>query len=207
MARRLLPGVKLFDAMSHGPFYGSLDVYVPLNAQYEAYRDEFERFRAGGDELWHYVCCGPRGDGYINRFMDYPLLATRYLFWGNYKYGLTGYLHWALNQYQPGQDPFKDNWPEHHNADSVCFLPPGDTHVVYPGQGEPWMSMRLEAQRESAEEYEMLQALAAQDKAAADAICAKCFRGFNDVEYDPVKFDAARIELMEALGRAQEVST
>ena len=200
MARRLLPGIKLFDAMSHGPLYGSLDVYVPLNSEFEAYRDEFERFRAGGDELWHYVCCVPRGDGYINRFMDYPLLATRYLFWGNFKYGLTGYLHWALNQYQPGQDPFTQNWPEHHNADNVCFLPPGDTHLVYPGEGEPWMSMRLEAQRESAEEYEILKALSEKDKAAADAICAKCFRGFNDVENDPAAFDRARIELLEALG-------
>ena len=203
VARHLLPGVKLFDAMSHGPFYGSLDVYVPLNSEYEQHRDEFERFRGGGDELWHYVCCHPRKEGYINRFMDYPLLATRYLFWGNYKYGLTGYLHWALNQYQPGQDPFTQNCPEHHNADSVCFLPPGDTHVVYPGEGEPWMSMRLEAQRESAEEYEMLKALAEKDRAAADGICAKCFRGFNDVENDPAAFDRARVELLEALGRVQ----
>jgi len=204
MARHLLPGVKLFDAMSHGPFYGSLDVYVPLNSEYEAHRGEFERFRARGDELWHYVCCHPRKEGYINRFMDYPLLATRYLFWGNYKYNLTGYLHWALNQYQPGQDPFTQNCPEHRNADNVCFLPPGDTHVVYPGEGEPWMSMRLEAQRESAEEYEMLKTLAEKDKAAADALCAKCFRGFNDVENDPAAFDRLRIGLLEALGRAQE---
>ena len=203
VARHLLPGVKLFDAMSHGPFYGSLDVYVPLNSEYEAHREEFERFRGGGDELWHYVCCHPRKEGYINRFLDYPLLATRYLFWGNYKYNLTGYLHWALNQYQPGQDPFTDNLPRHRNADNVCTLPPGDTHVVYPGDGAPWMSMRLEAQRESAEEYEMLRALSEIDKPAADALCAKCFRGFNDVENDPARFDRVRVELMETLGRAQ----
>jgi hypothetical protein len=201
--RHLLPKAKLYDAMSHGPFYGSLDVYVPLNSEYENHRDVFERFRGGGDELWHYVCCGPRGDGYINRFMDYPLLATRYLFWGNYKYDLTGYLHWSVNHYQKNQNPFTDNWPEHWNAGNSCILPPGDAHIIYPGEGEPWMSMRLEAHRESAEDYEMLKAIAQKDKAAADRLCEKCFRKFNDVENDASAFEKTKIEILEALGKLQ----
>jgi hypothetical protein len=203
MVRHLIPGIRLLDAMSYGPFFGSLDVYIPLNSEYEKHKDVFERFRSGGDELWHYVCCGPRGEGYINRFMDYPLLSTRYLFWGNYKHNLTGYLHWAVNQYQPGQNPFTDNWPDHRNADSQCILPPGDTHIIYPGENAPWMSIRLETQRESAEEYEMLKALAVKDKAAADRICGKCFRAFNDVENDAVIFGSVRTELLEALGNVQ----
>ena len=203
MVRHLLPGIKLFDAMSHAPVYGSLDVYVPLNSEYEKHMEVFERFRGTGDELWHYVCCGPRGEGYINRFMDYPLLATRYLFWGNYKYNLAGYLHWAVNQYQPGQDPFTDNWPKHTNAGNSCILPPGDTHIIYPGEGEPWMSMRLEAHRESAEEYEMLLAIAQKDKEAADRLCGKCFSGFNSVENDPAIFDGVRVEIFETLGKLQ----
>ena len=204
IVRHLMPGIKLFDAMSYGPFYGSLDVYVPLNSEYEKHMDVFERFRGGGDELWHYVCCGPRGEGYVNRFMDYPLLATRYLFWGNYKYNLTGYLHWAVNQYQPNQDPFTNNWPIHRNADSVGPLPPGDTHIIYPGNGEPWMSVRLESQRESAEDYEILKAIAAKDKTAADNICEKCFRKFNDVENDALIFDKIHTEMLETLGKLQE---
>ncbi|MCL2813982.1 MAG: DUF4091 domain-containing protein [Oscillospiraceae bacterium] len=203
MVRHLLPGVKLFDAMSHVPVYGSLDVYVPLNSEYEKHIETFERFRGSGDELWHYVCCGPRGEGYINRFMDYPLLATRYLFWGNYKYNLTGYLHWAVNQYQTDQDPFTNNWPLHWNAGNSCILPPGDTHIIYPGEGAPWMSMRLEAHRESAEEYEILRSIAQKDKEAADRLCALCFAGFNKVENDPAKFDEARIEMFETLGKLQ----
>ncbi|MCL2518197.1 MAG: DUF4091 domain-containing protein [Oscillospiraceae bacterium] len=201
MVRHLLPGIKLFDAMGYAPVFGSLDVYVPLNSTYEQHLEMFERFRGRGDEIWHYVCCGPRGEGYVNRFMDYPLLATRYLFWGSYKYNLTGYLHWAFNQYQPNQDPFTNNWPDHTNADSYCILPPGDTHLVYPGDGAVWMSMRLEAQRESAEEYEILNAIAAKDKNAADELCGKCFRGFKDVENDAAEFDKVRIEMFETLGR------
>ncbi len=198
LVRKLAPRIRLIDALSYTAVHGALDVWVPLNSSYEEHRAEFESFRHGDDELWHYVCCVPRDGKTINRFMDYPLLSTEYLFWGNYKYHLSGYLHWASNFYQPGQDPFLQNCPEHHNADAVCILPPGDTHILYPGDGEPWMSMRLEAQRRSAEEYELLRMLREQDRARADEICARGFRSFRDVEYDPNRFDAIRRELLEA---------
>lgn len=198
LIRKLAPRIRLIDALSYTAVHGALDVWVPLNASYEEHRAEFESFRHGDDEIWHYVCCGPRDKKYINRFMDYPLLSTEYLFWGNYKYNLAGYLHWASNCYQPGQNPFLQNCPEHHNADAVCILPPGDTHILYPGDGEPWMSMQLEAQRRSAEEYELLRMLAEHDKARADEICAKGFRSFRDVEYDPNRFEAIRRELLAA---------
>ncbi len=199
MVRKLFPEIRLIDAMSQHDLYGSLDIWVPLNCEYEEHREWMEAIRAQGDEIWHYVCCAPRWRKYINRFMDYPLLSTRYLHWGNYKYDLTGFLHWAANKYQPGQDPFTQNCPEHHNADSVTWLSAGDTHVIYPGKGAPWMSIRLEAEREGAEEYELLKQLSATDKAAADAICDAMFHSFCDVEYDVLKFTAARKALLEAL--------
>ncbi len=198
LVRKLAPSLKLLDAMSFGPVHGAIDIWIPLNSEYQTHQKEFEIFRSNGDEMWYYDCCVPRGNGYINRYMDYPLLATRYHFWANYFYHLTGYLHWAANAYMPGQDPFKQNCPEHHNADSVCYLPAGDTHVVYPGDGEPWMSVRLENQRASAEEFEMLTALSKKDKAKADAICTSVFRSFKDVEYDPHAFRKARNELIRA---------
>ena len=101
--------------------------------------------------------------------------------------------------YQGGQDPFRQNCPVHFNTDHSHPLPAGDTHILYPGEDGPWLSARSEAQRESAEEYEMLKALAKKDKARADSICAKVFRSFCDVEYDVAKFRAARRELLEAL--------
>ncbi len=106
LIHRIVPEIRLCDAMSYGNLHGALDVWVPLNAEYDKHRSEIETFRANGAEIWHYVCCVPREYGYINRFMDYPLLSTRYLHWGNYRYQLTGFLHWAANHYQPGQDPF-----------------------------------------------------------------------------------------------------
>jgi hypothetical protein len=201
MIRKLAPGLKLLDALHYTPVHSALDIWVPLNAEYDKHQKEFESFRGKGDELWHYVCCGPRSEGYINRFTDYPLLATRYLHWGNYKYNLTGYLHWAANCWQPGQDPFKQSCPEHHNADRQIKLPAGDSHIIYPGDGAPWMSMRLEAQRAGAADYELFSLLAVKDKAKAAALCAKCFKSFNKVEYKVKHFEAALTELYEALSK------
>ena len=199
LVRKFAPEIKLLDAMSFGPVHGAIDIWIPLNAEYQQHRNEIETFRTYGDEIWFYDCCGPRGGDYINRFIDYPLLATRYHFWAGYLYNLTGYLHWAANIYMPGQNPFEQSCPEHHNADSMCYLPAGDTHVVYPGEGEPWMSVRLENQRASAEEYELFRLLEAQDKAKADAICTSVCRSFSDVTYDVKAFRAARNELIRAL--------
>ncbi|MBQ1954583.1 MAG: DUF4091 domain-containing protein [Clostridia bacterium] len=204
LVHRIVPEIRLIDAMSYGDLHGALDIWVPLNAEYDKHRTEIETLRDNGAEIWHYVCCAPRGEEYINRFMDYPLLATRYLFWGNYKYDLTGYLHWASNCYQPGQDPFRLNCPEHRNVDAVCYLPSGDTHLLYPGENGPWLSVRAEAQRESAEEYEMLKRLSETDKAKADEICAKVFRNFRDVEYGISEFRSVRRELLEALSEIEE---
>lgn len=201
LIHRIVPEIRLCDAMSYGNLHGALDIWIPLNAEYDQHQEALETFREGGSEIWHYVCCGPRGGGYINRFMDYPLLSTRYLHWGNYKYNLTGYLHWAANCYQPGQDPFEQNCPEHHNADAVCFLPAGDTHLIYPGTDGPWMSIRLEAQREGAEDYELLKALAEKDKLEADRICAECFTSFREVSYDVNSVIRAKRELLSALSR------
>ena len=199
LIRKLAPSIKLMDAMSTSLVPGTIDVWIPLNAEYQAHKEEFDFFRNFGDEIWFYTCNNPRGGKTINRFMDYSLLATRYMFWAAYRYGLKGYLHWAANFYQPGQDPFKQNCPEHRNADFVCHLPPGDTHVIYPGNKEPWMSVRLEAYRASAEEYELLNLLAKTDKEKADKICLSVCREFDDVDYDPQAFRAARNKLIRAL--------
>lgn len=201
LIKKFFPDVKLMDAMSYGHTHGAIDAWIPLNSEYDKHQVEFESYRSNGDELWHYVCCGPRYGGYINRFMDYPLLSTRYLFWGNYKYSLVGYLHWAANYYQPYQDPFVTNCPLHRNTDSQTILPPGDSHIIYPGEGEPWMSMRLEAHREGAEDFELLRLISLTNKDLADSLCHKAFKSFKDVEYDPITFNNIRIEILKAASK------
>ena len=205
LIRKFVPDIPLLDATSYATIHGALDIYVPLNSRYDRQMEEFEALRAQGAEIWHYVCCAPRSKGgYINRFIDFSLLETRYLLWGNYKYDLPGYLHWATNCYQPGQDPFRWSCPSHKNTDRVSTLPPGDTHILYPGQDGAWLSVRAEAQREGAEEYEMLKALAAVNKEKADEICNKLFHTFNDVECDVKLFRATKNELLAALSKTED---
>lgn len=197
--KRIYPEIKLYDAVADTDIDGSaLDIWVPRCDQYEKGIERFEAARKRGGEIWHYVCLFPREAGYANRFMDIPLLSTRYLYWGNYKYSLSGYLHWTVNDYQSGIDPFKASCPLHINAGSESILPPGDDKLIYPGEGHPWMSIRLENHRESAEEYAMLCRIAEDDKAAADILCAKVFSSFKDNELDPAAFDSVRRELLEA---------
>lgn len=199
IVRKYAPKIRLIDAVSCGEMYGSIDIYIPLSNEYAKHQEVFETYRKYGDEVWYYDCVVPRGNGYINRFMDDLLLTSRYHGWANYAYDLKGYLHWATNAYQPGQDPFKQSCPEHRNADSVCILPPGDTHLVYPGTDGPWMSVRFENFRAGTEEFEMLKKLAETDKELADEICGTVFHSFTDVEYDPAVFRAVRNKLIRAL--------
>lgn len=202
LARRMkeiFPALALYDAVSYLPeLQGVLDICIPRADEYENHRDRFAEMERDGTELWHYVCLFPRGMGFINRFMDMPLLASRYLMWGCFARGLRGFLHWSVNCYMDGQDPFECNCPDHVNAGSGSILPPGDSHSVYPGEGEPWMSMRLEAQRRGAEEYEMLRVIADSDPRRAAELCERAFHSFCSVEYDPAAFDSLLREIMTA---------
>ncbi len=198
--RKFAPDIKTIVAINEfGVAEGCVDIPIPLNWTYTDHMEEYEQYRKYDDELWYYDCMGPRGEGYINRFLDYALLSTRYHGWGNYKYNMTGYLHWAINQFLKDQDPFVQSCVECGVAGSEYLLPPGDTHIVYPGKDEPWMSVRLENYRASFEEYEMLRAVSAKNKDLADNICDSVFHSFKDVEYDPIVFRAKRNELIRAM--------
>ena len=194
IVRKHLPGVPLLDAVQNTTMAGALDIWVPLNSQYEQKRAEWEAYRAVGDELWHYTCCFPGGK-YLNRLLDQSLLRPRLLHWGNYVYDLKGYLHWGLNHYRHDQNPFEQSVVGHGGDNK---LPAGDTHVVYPGADGPWSSMRLEAMREGIEDYELLCGVAARDRARADRIARRVFRGFTDYTEDVAAFRRAQASLLEA---------
>ena len=117
------------------------------------------------------------------------------LHWGNYFYDLTGFLHWGLNHYRSDQDPFEQSVVGHGGKNK---LPPGDTHIVYPGSDGPWSSMRMEAMREGIEDYELLMALADKDRRAADRITRRVFRSFTDYTEDVPAFRRARAALLKA---------
>ncbi|MDI9498783.1 MAG: DUF4091 domain-containing protein [Bacillota bacterium] len=203
IVRKLLPGVPLIDAVMYEELAGALDIYVPTSKGFSDYRAYCEGIRTSGDQLWFYTCLHPTGP-WLNRFIDTPLLNTRLLHWSHHVYGLEGYLHWGFNMFQNGEDAFEQTNPEH--GEDRVLLPSGDSHIVYPGRGEAWRSLRLEAMRSGLEDCELLFEVAAHDRAEADRIAALVFRGFDDAEKDLAVFEAARRELLDAAASRQTIN-
>jgi hypothetical protein len=133
----------------------------------------------------------------MNRLMDFPLLKTRLLHWLNYRYSLTGFLHWGWNFWGP--EPLKDTQPVINMNQTL--LPSGDAFIVYPDRARlsVFPSIRLEAMRVGIEDYEMLVALGRRDRAAADAIAREAVASFTDYVRDPAAFRRIEARLIEAL--------
>lgn len=195
IVRKLLPGVKLLDAVERYELQGAVDIWVPKDDFYARNMDAMERLRSLGDEIWFYTCCIPGGH-YANRLLDMPLLRSRMLFWGSYRYHLTGFLHWGLNF---GTDTehaaFEDTCPSNSPTQN---LPAGDSHILYPLGKQVLGSMRAEMARCGTEDYELLNALAAADKAKADELCGVVFRAFDDCDNETAVFDDLHDKLVAA---------
>lgn len=195
IVRKHLPGVPLIEAVETYELAGAVDIWVPKNNYYAENRDAFEAYRAKGDEIWFYTCCIPGGH-YANRLLDLPLLRARMLHWGNWRYRLPGFLHWGLNHWEAGKNPFTDTCP---GNGPVNRLPAGDQNILYPLGGEVIGSMRAEMMKCGSEDYELLALLASRGEEAADAVCGLVFRAFDDCDNTPEVFEAAHDRLLEAL--------
>ncbi|MBM3213151.1 DUF4091 domain-containing protein [Candidatus Poribacteria bacterium] len=193
------PHLKIIEAIETTGFGKCLDVWVPKLSHLANWYDEYEAQRKLGTEMWFYTCCHPYG-GFMNRFIDFPLIETRLLFWLNWKYRLHGYLHWGLNRWT--KDPFKDVGDD---------LPPGDRYIIYPGTYGPINSIRWEASREGLQDFERLWLLAKKtneikeklgdvenlidSNQRSDEICRLMIKSFTEYETDPEKLRNA-IEIL-----------
>lgn len=148
--RKFLPGIPIIDAVETTQLGGGIDIWVPKQDTYEKWRSEYETLKAAGETMWFYTCAFPAGP-IMNRSMDLPLTASRAVLWMGAYYRLSGFLHWGFNYYI-GSDIWKSACCPHKGA----LLPAGDAHIVYPGGDGPLRSMRYEAQRAGAQDYELL---------------------------------------------------
>ncbi|UCC68477.1 MAG: DUF4091 domain-containing protein [Armatimonadota bacterium] len=196
LVRELAPGVPLLEAMSLMDARGLLDIWVPQLSHFDEHRDNYLSMRdQAGIELWFYTCMYPTGR-YPNRFLDFSLLKTRILHWINWRYRLTGYLHWGLNFWT--DDPF-------HQDRIRDDLPPGDCWIVYPGPDGPLDSLRWEQMREGIQDFELLWLLdhiakeAGRGTDAADKICAGLLPDPVTYTRDFRALRAARRAAIEAL--------
>lgn len=198
IARKLMPGVKLIEAIpSREELIGALDVAIPI-LSIDKEIDKFIQATAIGSNLWIYTCCGPRGP-FLNRFLDFALIKTRLIHWINFRKKATGYLHWGLNSYGPGQNPFKRTVTTTIGEEKSRNLPPGDTHIVYPGKDGPWPSLRFAAMRDGIQDYELLQFLThdKEKKGQVEKLAQKVVPHTNDYMKDIKKFRAALHYLLQ----------
>ena len=190
--RKHLPGLPILDATMHEEVAGAVDWWCPQAQEFQKHREFFESQRRLGDRVLFYTCCFPGGP-WLNRLMDMELLRPALFGWAAALFRLDGFLHWGLNHYKEDQDPFRRGVVAHGGNNS---LPAGDTHIVYPGRDGPWSSVRLEAQREGFEDYELLRAMQAERPRAAAPILARVIRGFDDYTKDTRVLRAARRDLL-----------
>ncbi len=197
------PRLRRIDAIETIDFTGALEVWVPKLSHFERWREAYEA-RRDGNEFWYYICCHPYGSVYPNRFLDSPLTDVRLLHWINFADDLSGYLHWGGNFW--GDDPF---------GVPRKGLPPGDTHVIYPGSDGPLNSMRWEIARESLEDYEYLHLLASKSRQLkeqfgpaaavidpqrrARELCRALVPTITDVERDATRIEAVRNQVADEI--------
>ncbi|MFA6609658.1 MAG: glycoside hydrolase domain-containing protein [Candidatus Omnitrophota bacterium] len=198
--KEFAPGVRRMDATMTSRLKGSMEVWVPLLHQYDAEKEFYASRQKEGDEVWFYTCLIPRG-AYPNRFIDFSLLKTRILHWINFRYGLTGYLHWGYNWWS--KDPFSDVEPRQGD---IC-LPPGDNAIVYPGKKGIVRSIRWEMMRKGIEDHEMLVELGRYRPDLAAELCREAVPDIKNHMRQNSSFNSLRLRLIKSLSQAQSSST
>jgi len=196
-----IPEIPIVEACHTRNLDSTVNVWVPqlnfFHTDYDFYKERMEK----GDEVWFYTCLAPKGD-YANRFLDLPLLKTRILHWINFKYNSPGYLHWGFNQWR-GKDVYKET--TFINKESGNVLPAGDAWIVYPGDGEIYSSIRLEAMRDGIVDYELLKMLAEKDEEIARELARRVVFRFTVYEMDIDGFRSIRRKILELLSGSGEV--
>ena len=197
LARDYAPELHIIEATHAKDLVGAIDVWVP---QLNYLHDDFEHYQerqAAGDEVWFYTCVFPQGE-YANRFIEQPLIKTRLLHWINYRYGITGYLHWGYNQWT-SDDPVTHTTRPHGGPP---YLPAGDPWIVYPGKDGPLSSIRFAAMRDGIVDHELLCMLADANPDAARRLAERLILDFDRYETDIAVFRAVRMELLNALSES-----
>ena len=203
----LMPGVKILEPVlpTHA-LDGAVDIWCPSIDVYERDRAYYDGRVAQGDGLYVYTCLTPGGN-YMNRMLDMQRLRQVLLFWMPAVYpNVQGFLHWGLNQYPAGVNPFErsstmfsEQVLEFHPKRAM-FLPAGDCCIFYPGYDEPLLSTRSEAHRLGLEDLCLLQTLPAGE---ARALAQTVARGYADYTKSIPVYRAAKLRLLEAAQNAK----
>lgn len=194
--KNLVPDLKIIEACHSKNLDEVLDIWVPqldfMNADYEFYNKQNQK----GKEAWFYTCLAPKGE-YVNRFIELPLLRTRYMHWVNYKYNIPGYLHWGLNFWKT--DPFGEQTSIQYEGGNI--LPGGDSWIIYPKDGKLLSSIRFDAMRDGIVDYELFRMLEKKFPDKAKGIVDKVIYRFDRYDNNIEAFRNHRRTIMELLSQ------
>jgi hypothetical protein len=182
------PGIQIIDAVMSHKLANTVNVWVPILDHYHHDYAFYQERQAAGDEIWFYTCTGPQGN-YANRFLEQPLIQTRFLHWINYRYGSTGYLHWGFNWWHMNTtgDAAVNNWPG------------GDSWIIYPAEGKVYSSIRLAAMRDGIADYELLKMLEQKAPDKAKTLASEIILDFDNYNSNISDFRKMRLNLLNWL--------
>jgi len=194
--RKHVPSIRIVEATMTRQLVGAVDIWCPQVHKYQQNREFFLERQAVGDHVWTYTCLVPGGP-WLNRLLDQERLRQVYIGWAGAHYNTQGFLHWGLNHYKA--DPFAQSVVDHPaQPNTTNKLPAGDTHIIYPGPGQPWSSTRFEAHRIGLEDLAMLRAVQKNNPSAAVEIIKQVFRNYDDWEASVDAYRMARGKLLKA---------
>lgn len=173
--RRYAPGMLVCDAVcslegAKCLAESGVDIIVLLESVYDENRRFFDELRREkGIRFFIYNCCVPQGT-WLNRFVDKPVWEMRTLGWLLYEWDVDCFYHWGYS--------FWNNWTHNEEitiAEEVCK---GDHYTVYPDPHRNGIrsSIRYEANRDAAEDFELLTILGRRDPLYAKELVARIAR-------------------------------
>jgi hypothetical protein len=135
------PELRRMDAIETTYLLDEIEVAVPKLDALAAWYDNYKDWQAKGNELWFYTVGIYQASRLPNKTIDMPVMNSRIMHWLNYRYGITGYLHWGWNQ-----------WTENPYVNPDIHI--GDGWHVYPVKDGVLNSLRWEQMRNGIQDYE-----------------------------------------------------
>ena len=175
-------GPKLTRMLTEQPtpeLYDAVDLWCFLPPTFDP--EVVTRRQLAGDEMWWYLCTGPKAP-YFTLFLDHYGTEMRLWLWETWKYGLDGILVWQTNYWTSGaaypdpalQNPWQDpmSWVSSYSSPTGARRPwgNGDGRFFYPPNRDPMNdrtkqiegpvpSIRWELLRDGIEDFEYFWAL------------------------------------------------
>ncbi len=135
------PDLVRFDAIETTYLFDDIEIAIPKLDHLDAWHDTYKDAARHGTKLWFYTVGIYQAGIYPNKTIDMPVIDNRLMHWLNYKYDLTGYLHWGWNY-----------WTENPYKETGMHI--GDGWHVYPVKDGVVNSLRWEQMRNGIQDYE-----------------------------------------------------